>query len=122
MTSEDRIENVAHTLYVEIYESEFCGKNRGRFLIAREDIKKLLDVKRLHQSTIEKLVDSCLELGLVVIDMDDSFAFAETTFVQKWRKVPARLIDEHANRLNQEEQDEFDEDDGDTNILDEDEE
>ena len=120
MTTEERIENVAQTFYFEIYESEFCGKNRGRFLVSREDVKKLLNVQRLHQSTIEKLVDSCLELGLVVIDMDGSFAFAETKFVQKWRKVPARLVDEHANRLAQ--QDESDNDDGDTNIFDEDEE
>lgn len=105
MTNE-RIEKVASALYIKAYESEFGGKNRGRFLVSREDIKTLIGAKRLHSSTVQRMIDACLELGLVVIDMDDSFAFAEKAYVDKFRKLPTRLVTEFANEIDQEEDDE----------------
>ena len=104
---EERVEKVAEVLYFNLYEATFGGKVRGRFLVSRDDLKKLLGVKRLHPSTVEKLIDACLELGLVVIDMESSFGFAETTFVDKWRKAPTRLIDDENSQLSKEEDDEL---------------
>ena len=105
---EERLERVADALYFTFYEATFGGKDRGRFLVSRDDLRTLLGVKRLHASTVEKLIDACLELGLVVIDMESSFGFAEAKFVEKWRKVPTRLIDEQANQLSKDEDDEID--------------
>jgi hypothetical protein len=31
--------------------------------------------------------------------MDDSFAFADTIFVSKWRKLPSRLVTEYVSEL-----------------------
>lgn len=104
---EERVEKVAEVLYVNLYEASFGGKTRGRFLVSREDLKKLLGVKRLHPSTLEKLIDACLELGLVVIDMESSFGFAESNFVEKWRKAPTRLVDDEISQLAKEEDDEL---------------
>jgi len=104
-----RIKAVAEKLYVEIYEEEFGGKDRGRFIIDREQLKRLLGVKRLHDSTLLKLTDACLEEKLVLIDMDDKIGFAEATYVEKWRKLPERLAKDHSLELDAE----FDDDDDD---------
>lgn len=95
-----RIEAVAKWLYENAYESTFGGKSRGKFQITRKGVKDLLGLKRLHPSTVRKLTDACLVQGLVVIDVDDSFAFAETEFVSKWRKLPTSRISAFAGGLN----------------------
>ena len=110
---DERIQSTARLLYIQAYEAEFSGKNRGRFQIAREDIKQLLGISRLHPSTLQKLIDACLELGMVVIDMDDNFAFAETEYVSKWRKLPTRLVKEYANQLDDDDKPDSDDDDDD---------
>lgn len=95
-----RIDAVANWLYHNAYESTFGGKSRGKFQITRKGVKDLLGLQRLHPSTVRKLTDACLEKGLVVIDSDDSFAFAETQFVKKWRKLPTSRINAFAGGLN----------------------
>lgn len=99
MDEQKRIDALAAKLFLEVYEAEFGGKARGRFQLARQDLKKLLDIKRLHQSTMQKLIDACLKTGLVVIDMDDTIAFAEETYVSKWRKVPSRLVEDYTAEI-----------------------
>lgn len=94
-----RVTALAEMLYLEIYEAEFGGKARGRFQLTRQDLKKLLGIKRLHASTMQSLIDACLKTGLVVIDMDDTIAFAEEAYVSKWRKIPSRLIDDYTAEL-----------------------
>ena len=101
-----RIEAVAFWLYQHAYESTFGGKTRGKFQITRKGVKDLLGLKRLHPSTVRKLTDACLVQGLVVIDVDDSFAFAETEFVSKWRKLPTSRINAFAGGLNAADKDE----------------
>jgi hypothetical protein len=93
------VTDVASVLYADAYEASYGGKERGRFLVSRDDLKKLLGVTRLHHLKIQELTDACLALGLVVIDMDDVFAFAELQFVNKWRKLPSRLVSEYADEL-----------------------
>lgn len=96
---DQRITALAQKLYLEIYEAEFGGKARGRFQLTRQDLKKLLGIKRLHASTMQSLIDACLKTGLVVIDMDDTIAFAEEAYVSKWRRIPSRLIDDYTAEL-----------------------
>lgn len=107
-----RIEAVAKCLYVQAYEAEFGGKSRGKFQITRDGVKELLGVTRLHPATVQRLTDACLNTGLVVIDMDGSFAFAESDFVSKWRKVPVSRVATYVQELNdledEEEEEEWD--------------
>lgn len=102
------VDDVAGTLYTDAYEASYGGKDRGRFIVTREDLKKLLGVSRLHPTKIQELTDACLTLGLVLIDMDHVFAFAELQFIDKWRKLPSRLVSEYADELSI---DEIEEDD-----------
>lgn len=99
--NEERILSVALALD-EIYQNEFGGKDRGRFLVDREHLKQLLGVSRLHREVIQALSDACLDLGMVMIDMDDRYGFAERRFVEKWRKLPTRLVEERVNELDSE--------------------
>lgn len=97
--ADNRVEQVAQLLYNQAYEASFGGKSRGRFQVSRDDIKRLLGVSRLHPSKIQQLSDACLATNLVFIDMDGTYAFAETKFVDKWRKLPSRLVLEYASEL-----------------------
>ena len=94
-----RIEEVARLLYIQAYEAEFGGKSRGKFLVDREQLKALLNVKRLHPPTLMRLADECLERGLVLIDMDDKIGFAEVDYVENWRKLPTRLLNEYVSEM-----------------------
>lgn len=95
----ERIEEVARLLYLEVYESEFGGKGRGKFVIDRDQLKRLLNLKRLHPPTLVRFADECLELGLVLIDMDDRIGFAEVRYVENWRKLPTRLLDGYVSEM-----------------------
>ncbi|PBK51307.1 hypothetical protein C6380_05165 [Pseudomonas syringae pv. actinidiae] len=87
-----RIELVAAALRKRIYSETFGGKARGKFLLSRDSLKELLGVSRLSGSMLEAFTTECLNRGLTVIDMDESFAFAEQRFVKNWRKVPNAVV------------------------------
>ena len=108
MVTNQRIKEVAEILS-RAYEAEFGGKRRGRFQIYRQDLKKLLGVQRLHDSTVQRLIEACFEKGLVVIDLDDTFAVAELDLIRRWRKLPDRLVEEYVDSLD----DDLDDDDDD---------
>ena len=89
----DRIEHVAETLYIKMYEARFRGKDRGRFCLTREQLREALGVKRLHAATVARLQDAALEEGLVIIDMDDLFPCIETEVLRKLRRPPAHVFE-----------------------------
>ena len=91
---EERISTVAEVLYYRIYEAKFRGKKRGRFCLTREQLREALGVQRLHASTIARLQDAALELGLVVIDLDDLFPCIETNVLRRLRRPPASVFEE----------------------------
>jgi hypothetical protein len=105
----DRIPVVAELLAREIYNAEFAGKERGRFIVDRQQLKGLLGVPRLRDTALSALTDECLDWGLVLIDMDDKIGFAEASYVEKWRKLPDRLLTEYVSELDADEDDEEDE-------------
>jgi len=113
----ERIEEAARLLYYQIYEGEFGGKGRGKFMLDREQLKQLLKLKRLHPPTLMRFADACLEVGLVLIDMDDKIGFAEVRYVENWRKLPGRLLEEYVLSMysddgeDAEDEDEDDDDD-----------
>lgn len=93
--TQQRIEEVAHILNVEIYEESFGGKQRGRFLIDREQMRDLLGTSKLFESTLAKLYVACLDEGIVMIDLDGVFAFVEANLVAKYRKAPVRITNKY---------------------------
>lgn len=92
--TQQRIDEVARIMNVEIYEENFGGKARGRFLIDRKQMRDLLGTSKLHDSTIAKLYLACLDQDIVMIDLDEVFAFIEAKLVRKYRKAPVRVTDQ----------------------------
>ncbi len=92
VTSE-RLGKVVHMLWAEVYEEKFRGKDRGRFVLTREQVKAALGVERLHATTIEALQDAALKRGLVIVDLDDLFPCIETGVIRKYRRPPTEVFD-----------------------------
>ncbi len=92
--TDDHIRQVAHLLFADLYEREFRGKSRGRFAITRAQIKQALAVEKLHASTIERLQDEALDLGLVIVDLDDVFACVEIGVLRKYRRPPRTIFED----------------------------
>ncbi|WP_133123434.1 hypothetical protein, partial [Methylobacterium frigidaeris] len=91
----ERLRLAAHMLWEGIYEAEFRGKERGRFLLTRAQLKKVLNVERLHGTTIQSFQDAALELGLIIIDLDDVFPCIETRMARRYRRPPTALLNRH---------------------------
>ncbi|MBS1058322.1 hypothetical protein [Gluconobacter kondonii] len=95
MTNDAKISEVACKLWRDLYEESFRGKSRGRFILSREQLKQALQVERLHQSTIIKLQDEALSLGLIIIDLDDVFPCIETKVVRGYRRPTSEIFDKY---------------------------
>jgi hypothetical protein len=93
--SEEKIQEVAGKLWRDVYEDSFRGKDRGRFCLSREQLKSALNTSRLHATTIERLQDEALSLGLVIIDLDDRFPCVEVRVVRRYRRPPAEIFLRH---------------------------
>ncbi|WP_366655354.1 hypothetical protein [Fodinicurvata sp. EGI_FJ10296] len=89
------IRKVARSLKINIYNEEFRGKKRGRFCLTRRQLKTALGVERLRSETIQKLQDEALEMGLVIIDLDETFPCVEKDIVEKYRRPPAEVFSEY---------------------------
>lgn len=97
--TQQRIDEVAEHLNCDIYEESFGGKERGRFLIDRKQMRDLLGTSKLHDSTLSKLYTACLDEGIIMIDLDEVFAFIEARMVRKYRKAPVRVTDQYLYEL-----------------------
>jgi len=91
--TDEKIEEVVNILWLNIYEEDFRGKQRGRFAITREQLKSALGTKKLHASTVERLIDAARDLGLVIVDLDSIFACIEVRVLVKLRRPPAILFE-----------------------------
>lgn len=93
--SEEKIREVAGKLLTDVYEENFRGKDRGRFCLTRGQLKSALCTSRLHATTIERLQDEALSLGLVIIDLDDLFPCVEVRVIRKYRRPPSAVFLKH---------------------------
>lgn len=94
MVTDERLEEVAELLWLEVYEAEFRGKSRGRFAITREQLKKALGTEKLHETTVFRLQAAALHHGLVIIDLDDIFPCVEVDVLRKYRRPPKAVFEE----------------------------
>ncbi len=92
--TDEKIQAVVEKLWREVYEHAFRGKKRGRFAITRDQMRLALGVKKLHGSTIQRVQDEALDLGLIVIDLDDLFPCIEIKVVRKYRRPSKAVFEE----------------------------
>ncbi|HZK89792.1 MAG TPA: hypothetical protein VFC56_06550 [Stellaceae bacterium] len=109
--SEEKIKDVALKLWRDLYEEPFRGKERGRFCLTREQLKRALETERLHSSAIERLQDEALHLGLVIIDLDDRFPCVELTIARRYRRPPEEVFVKIFPEIDAEEASEGDDED-----------
>jgi hypothetical protein len=108
--TDDKIREVAKKLW-KLYEESFRGKDRGRFCLTREQLKRALDTKSLHASTIERLRDEAQILGLIVLDLDDRFPCVEERVVRRYRRPPSEVFGRYFPEPEDEDASEMDDDD-----------
>jgi len=93
--SDEKIREVAGKLWTDVYEESFRGKDRGRFCLTRGQLKSALCTNRLHATTIERLQDEALALGLVIVDLDDLFPCVEVRVIRKYRRPSSDVFLKH---------------------------
>lgn len=89
-----QVEEVAEKLQA-IYETEFGGKPRGRYIISRQQLRELSRRARLEIEIINGITREAYELNLVVTDLGDDFSVVEADVMRSYRKVPSRVISGH---------------------------
>lgn len=81
----------------ELYEAEFGGKENQRFLISWADLRSLYGLSRLFPSRVKRLTEQAIESDLYVLDLgegehDHFVAVVKVKTVDRWRRVPKKLI------------------------------
>jgi hypothetical protein len=95
--ADDTIEEAARVICEELYEASFAGKTGGRFMLDRDELTHLLGRTRLRTAVIDALTDACLARGIVMIDLDNRFAFIRERVIRRWRPVPNRVLAPYLN-------------------------
>ncbi|NWH05700.1 hypothetical protein [Desulfobacter latus] len=90
----------------EIYEEKFGGKKRGRFQLSRSQFRRLGGRKKLHDAFIDEVADECLELGYILIIIEDIIAVIEENVVLNYRSVPKSIINSYIEEDDDDDEDE----------------
>jgi hypothetical protein len=97
----------------EIYEEKFGGKKRGRFQLSRSQFRRLGGRKKLRDAFIDEVADECLELGYILIIIEDIIAIIEANVVLNYRSVPKSIISSYIDEEDDDVDDHSSEDDDD---------
>lgn len=85
---------------LELYDESYSGKEGQRFLISREDLRSLYGFRRLFDSRVVRLIEEAAVSGLFLWDLGQGekgylIAVIKISTVERWRKVPRKVIEEH---------------------------
>ena len=77
-----------------LYDRSFGGKERGRFVLTREQVGQILGVKKLHEVTLSELqTDALNEADLVVSELSDQlYGIIDATVAARWRRLPKKNL------------------------------
>jgi hypothetical protein len=83
----------------EIYEAEFGGKRNQRYLISWGDLRAIYGFSALYQTRFDALVEEGRKRRLYLLDLGEGetgrlIAVLRTRTVDRWRRVPRKIIDE----------------------------
>lgn len=82
-------------LVAQLYNSEFNGKNNGRFRIARQELALLSGRENIEQSSVDQIVVWLSEKhGLLMIDMYDEFPVIKYSILRRYRKATRRVLED----------------------------
>lgn len=100
---------------LSIYRDKFAGKEGQRFLISSNEIRSLYGFGKLFDSRIHKLTETAFDSGLYLFDLGEGergrlMAVIKSGTVNRWRRVPKKIIDQHIEPLSDENSEEIEED------------
>jgi hypothetical protein len=100
----------------KIYVEEYGGKERQRFLISWADLRSLYGSAKLFESRFERLAERAAERGFYLWDLGEGangrlVAVIAVRTIDRWRKVPRRVVQEHQPPIVDASDPEADEDD-----------
>lgn len=83
-----------------IYDAEFGGKERQRFLISWADLLAIYGCRNLFLSRFQALVEAGTKQQIYLFDLGQHesahlVAVVRARTVDRWRRVPRRIIEEY---------------------------
>ena len=84
--SDPAFENAATGL-ANLYGKNFGGKMSGRYRIPQKLVRDLLGRRRLYPEDVQKLTRAMLELGFVLVDMDNFFVVLSANAFVNYRRA-----------------------------------
>ena len=82
-------------LLSQLYESDFNGKNNGRFRIARPELAMLSGREYIERSSVKQIITWLAEKhGLLMIDMNDEFPIIKYSILRRYRKATSRVLED----------------------------
>ena len=101
---------------MKLYADHFGGKERQRFLISWGDVRSLYGFRKLHESRFARLTEAANDSGIYLWDLKDGdgghlVAVIKIRTVDRWRKVPKKLLDQHKASLSDGSEGEAEDDD-----------
>jgi hypothetical protein len=88
----------------EIYAENFGGKEDQRFLISWGDLRAIYGFRKLFNSRFEQLVEVAHGKRFYLWDLGEGengrlIAVIRTATVDRWRRVPKKIIEAHRSAL-----------------------
>jgi hypothetical protein len=83
-----------------IYNSEFGGKARQRYLISWADLREIYGFKKLFLSRFQQLAEAAYRRRAYLFDLGEGenghlVAVIPVATVDRWRRVPKKIIDQY---------------------------
>ena len=107
-------------IFLEIYEDEFGGKEGQRFTLSWRDLRSIYGYKKLFDSRIRSLAEAAGQADLYVFDLgaglatgkggDHMLAVIKTKTVDKWRRLPEKILCPHVLAIDEDEENAEEED------------
>lgn len=95
-----RTDDEVITILRQIYHAEFGGKEEQRFLISWADLRAIYGFGKLFETRFQSLAEAGIRRRLYLLDLGEGenghlVAVLRTRTVDRWRRVPKKIIEEH---------------------------
>ncbi len=91
-------------ILIRFYHSRFSGKNEIRYRIKKSDLKKIFGIRDIKKYQIEQLQLRLEKNGYLLNSFDDYYFFIPIKTVDRWRKVPSRLVNDYLSEETEEDE------------------
>jgi hypothetical protein len=84
----------------QLYDESFAGKEGQRFVLAWSDLRAIYGFRKLFSSRFHGLAQAATDHGLYLWDLGEGesghlVAVIKVNTVDRWRRVPRRVVDRY---------------------------